>query len=596
MKRYNVTDYGANGHDRKDDTKAIQKAIDAAHKAGGGKVYIPEGTYLVKGTKEASDGAIEIKDHVTLEGAGMGDTIIKLKDGWSGKLTGIIRTPSGRSNEDITIRDLTIDGNMDKTKGEVDGFFSGVTPGSSKTDKNILIERVEIHSVSRYAFDPHERTEKLTIRDSVAHDNGKDGFVLDYVLDSYIANNLSYDNGRHGFNMVTAAHDIVFKNNTAHSNGDNGLVVQRGSEDHPLSHTIAIQGGKFFDNGRDGILLKISTDITVEDASIHNNGQHGLHIMGSRRVIAEDNAIYHNSQSKKGRFDEVRIEQYDDRGGPDDKIFAARDVTLKDNDIRANSSKYGIFERNDSSGDNHIEANKVTGAVKKDIRLTDSKTVFIPFEEEKDGKKDPKETNKSLHGTERMDRLSGEDGDDKLDGKAGHDWLEGDRGADTLIGGDGKDTLVGGNDADRIIGNEGRDFLKGGHGADYISGGDGHDTLRGGFEADTLIGGDGSDKFFAGSGHDTLILDGGNDSAVGGAGLDRFVLHDTAGHVTIHDFAHNDEKIDLREFDFDNYRDFRDNVNVSRFGEHVRIRFDEDTSLTLLDVAVGHLNTDDFIF
>ena len=55
---YNVKKYGAKGNGRKMDSPAIQKAIDACHKAGGGTVIVPAGTYL--------SATIVLKDNVTL--------------------------------------------------------------------------------------------------------------------------------------------------------------------------------------------------------------------------------------------------------------------------------------------------------------------------------------------------------------------------------------------------------------------------------------------------------------------------------------------------------------------------------------------------
>lgn len=55
---FNLKNYGATGKGKKIDSKAIQKAIDACSKAGGGKVIVPAGTYL--------SATIVLKDNVTL--------------------------------------------------------------------------------------------------------------------------------------------------------------------------------------------------------------------------------------------------------------------------------------------------------------------------------------------------------------------------------------------------------------------------------------------------------------------------------------------------------------------------------------------------
>ena len=62
-KDVDVTDFGAAGDGKTLDSAAIQKAIDAAHADGGGKVTVPRGTYLA--------GTIVLKDNITLHlGAG----------------------------------------------------------------------------------------------------------------------------------------------------------------------------------------------------------------------------------------------------------------------------------------------------------------------------------------------------------------------------------------------------------------------------------------------------------------------------------------------------------------------------------------------
>ena len=46
---YNVLDYGAKADPTFNNRDAIQNAIDAAHDAGGGLIYIPPGTYGITG-------------------------------------------------------------------------------------------------------------------------------------------------------------------------------------------------------------------------------------------------------------------------------------------------------------------------------------------------------------------------------------------------------------------------------------------------------------------------------------------------------------------------------------------------------------------
>ena len=63
--------YGAKGDGSTDDAAAIQKALTAAKEAGGGIVYLPPGTYIVKST-------LKIDNNVTLMGAGSTASIVKL--------------------------------------------------------------------------------------------------------------------------------------------------------------------------------------------------------------------------------------------------------------------------------------------------------------------------------------------------------------------------------------------------------------------------------------------------------------------------------------------------------------------------------------
>jgi polygalacturonase len=55
---YNIREFGAKGDGRAKDTAAIQSAVDACHKGGGGVVLCPPGTYLT--------GSLQLRSNVNL--------------------------------------------------------------------------------------------------------------------------------------------------------------------------------------------------------------------------------------------------------------------------------------------------------------------------------------------------------------------------------------------------------------------------------------------------------------------------------------------------------------------------------------------------
>lgn len=92
---YNVKDYGAKGDGATDDRLAIQEALNVAHDAGGGIVYIPDGHYL-------TSKCIIIGDNCTLAGSGAG-TVLELTDmnPFWGVCVGIVGSNCGCMNMKI---------------------------------------------------------------------------------------------------------------------------------------------------------------------------------------------------------------------------------------------------------------------------------------------------------------------------------------------------------------------------------------------------------------------------------------------------------------------------------------------------------------
>lgn len=118
---YSATLFGATGDGSTNDRVAIQAALDAASAAGGGVVFLPEGTYAVNmagvpGFSGFYAGLI-LPSGVILKGAGRGVTTVKL-------IASETRTAAsegasiiynadldGAGDHDLGIEDLTIDGN-----------------------------------------------------------------------------------------------------------------------------------------------------------------------------------------------------------------------------------------------------------------------------------------------------------------------------------------------------------------------------------------------------------------------------------------------------------------------------------------------------
>ena len=108
---FNVRDFGAVGDGVRDDTKALQAALDAAGDRGG-RVIVPPGIYSAR--------TLTIYTRVHLAGAGMEASILKLRDGVNDDLLKTNNHASLRGSNTTkgphnwSVRDLTLDGNRAK--------------------------------------------------------------------------------------------------------------------------------------------------------------------------------------------------------------------------------------------------------------------------------------------------------------------------------------------------------------------------------------------------------------------------------------------------------------------------------------------------
>ncbi|PVE21811.1 hypothetical protein DC522_24435 [Microvirga sp. KLBC 81] len=482
--------------------------------AGQVTVKLAAGTYAVTGDPaNPSKGPIELLSGVALVGEGMGETVIRLVDGFNYRINGIVRTAL-TDVSDVSVSNLTIDGNRTNNTGHQAGFICGAKADEGKIQSDITLTSVEIKNCTAYGFNPHEVTTNVTIENCVAHGNGLDGFVADAVVGGTYRNNVSYDNDRHGFNIQNATTQLTLENNKAYLNGSAGLTIQRGDvppeDGSPLSwvNDIQVIGGEYYGNTKEGILVKLSDDVTIDGVKVHDNLRQGIRIEGSTDTIVQNSDIYGNSKEAHNTYDEIQIRLRVDSAVTGQTYYSTNTQILNNNihSEGAVNARFGVREESSNL------AGGTTGTVVSGNTITgmESGDVSVP--------------GYIRHGGSGDDIIEGTKDGDNMQGLAGNDTYTVNHSGDKVVeqAGEGDDdhvksfitytlaenvehlTLMGTNvingygnaSNNRLTGNTANNVLKS-HG--------GNDTLYGGAGADTLEGGDGDDTYYVGSTKDVVV-------------------------------------------------------------------------------------------
>jgi hypothetical protein len=204
--------------------KDIQDALNTISKNKGGTLYLAQGTFNITNN-------FDMYANTSVVGDSMDTTIIRLYDfalpfqrnGF--KKAGLIRSTfqSAGGCDNIVVANLTLDGNKENQYHDKDSKY-GRYGLFTEACANVTFDGVRIHSMQGYGFDPHgskpsDYAYNLTIVNCVAHDNDWDGFTLDQTIGVYVNNCTAFNNGRHGFNVVTGTKNTVISNVSAYDNG-----------------------------------------------------------------------------------------------------------------------------------------------------------------------------------------------------------------------------------------------------------------------------------------------------------------------------------------------------------------------------------------
>lgn len=237
-------------------TAAFQAAIDAVVAAGGGVVYVPQGTYSIDGSGTSIGGreyGLLLKSTVTLEGESMYSTILQVS---ASQDIDFINTNRSVSQSNIGLKNLTLDGNEANQGGVSNNGFNAWLHDID----GLVVENI-------YSLNPANWGIRI---DS-----------CDHVHTTNIRCNHSAESNSDGIHFIDTD-NVTGGNFHIKSQGDDCFVIEALNGDvkgYSLSN-IYVDGTTGLANNPRGILLL--SDVAVV------TGAHTLSNMNLTGIVAED--------------------------------------------------------------------------------------------------------------------------------------------------------------------------------------------------------------------------------------------------------------------------------------------------------------------
>lgn len=257
----NLKWFGATGGGTTDDSAAVTQWLGCGAKA----LYAPAGTYIVSG--DATTLRV-IPSNTKVYGDGIGITTFKLKDTAGASAIEVFYTEDGGT--DITISDMTLDGNRDNQSWAIVGSANyGLAVRSSKT----TVTRVEAKEVTANGMGVPTNAFDVVFDGCISHDNGKKGFHSGDVNRIKIVNCTAYNNETDAaIGMHAGMTEAVIANNILYDNYQ-GIRIGATTGAYPNSRRVSITGNVIYGNDDAGISIgNNSTSDTVLDMNIAITG------------------------------------------------------------------------------------------------------------------------------------------------------------------------------------------------------------------------------------------------------------------------------------------------------------------------------------
>jgi len=245
---FNVKDYGAVGDGTTDDQTAIQDTIDAAEAAGGGIVFIPQGTYIVSGTPQITTG------NIIVAGTGSGSKILLASAALNGAGTTIGLWINGGSN--VLIHNLCVDGNFDN-------IAKNGTYVTSSTLWDPIIAKYGAQGPKTYIYSGSgvDFNTYLQYRAPIRITNATNITVQNCLVQNSVSAGILIDAA-----AVNGTQEIIIRNNRVRLCWDNGIYFHKG-----VRNGSAI-GNHCSDTQYSGITAIYCRDISTVGNICHDGG------------------------------------------------------------------------------------------------------------------------------------------------------------------------------------------------------------------------------------------------------------------------------------------------------------------------------------
>lgn len=264
---YDAADYVVNSCTSAQTT--INSAISALP-AGGGTVYLMEGTYIV-------DGSIDLASNVAIKGSGNA-TVVKLKDSTASTVS-MFNTPTSMTNFEIAY--LKLDGNKsNQSSGQHTGVLvNGISSGYYK------IHDLRIENFRNAGLDLSANNFSVDRVTATGNDWGAANLSGSYGV---VTNNNFYTNGASAATLTLGGTNSMATANTVSGGGYWGIYVY-GSGNTLTGNTVT--------GNTKGIALNGATDTTVSGNVVSGNSDSGIE---TTNTSANNNIISSNRLHDNG--------------------------------------------------------------------------------------------------------------------------------------------------------------------------------------------------------------------------------------------------------------------------------------------------------